>query len=59
MEIKQGSRWGGTDKVFVVLHEIETDGHDWIHYRDDKGDPPREYSCYKESFLLRFRPLPE
>jgi hypothetical protein len=59
MKIKDGSRWEGNDAKFIVLHEIETDGHEWIHYRDEKGDPPREYSCYKESFLQRFRQLPE
>jgi hypothetical protein len=30
-----------------------------VHYRDDQGNPPREYSCYLESFLQRFRQLPE
>ena len=61
MNIKQGSRWTGNDhsKKFIVLHEIEQDGHDWIHYRDEKGDPPTEYSCYRDSFLSRFTPLPE
>jgi hypothetical protein len=60
--IKEGTRWSGTSgdsKVFVVLHEVETDGHVWIHYRESAGDPPKEYSCYLESFLQRFRPLPE
>lgn len=61
MKIKEGSRWTGNDhsKKFIVLHEIEQDGYDWIHYRDEKGDPPKEYSCYKDSFLSRFRALPE
>lgn len=59
MQIKPGSQWQGTDKVFVVLHQIEVDGHIWIHYRDAKGHPPREYSCYQESFLSRFRQLPD
>jgi len=58
--IKEGSRWGAYDrKVFVVLHTIEQDGHTWVHYRDEVGSPPREYSCYEESFLQRFSPLPE
>jgi hypothetical protein len=60
MNIKQGSRWTGNDhsKQFIVLHVIEQDGHDWVHYRDEAGDPPREYSCYKDSFLSRFTPIP-
>jgi len=58
--LKEGSRWDGSDKVFVVISEVKTeDGHEWVHYREDKGVPPKEYSCYKESFLQRFRPLPE
>ena len=61
MEIKEGSRWTGSDHrtAFFVLHTIDQDGHTWIHYRDEHGNPPREYSCYKESFLQRFRQLPE
>jgi hypothetical protein len=61
MNIKQGSRWTGSDhnKQFIVLSEIEHDGHIWIHYRDEKGEPPKEYSCYKDSFLSRFKALPE
>lgn len=61
--IKQGSRWSGNDRtVFVVLHTLEQDGHTWIHYRTEKVDEtgtPKEYSCYQESFLSRFRQLPE
>jgi hypothetical protein len=59
MEIKERSRWYSIEKKFIVLHTIEQDGHTWVHYRDETGDPPREYSCYKESFLQRFSPMPE
>ena len=55
--IKPLTRWSGGDKVFVVLYVIEVDGHIWVHYRDDKTN--QEYNCYQESFLSRFRPLPE
>ena len=58
--LKEGSRWDGGERVFVIINEVVTeDGHTWVHYREERGNPPREYSCYKESFLLRFRPLPE
>jgi hypothetical protein len=62
--IKVGSRWESVDKQFRVLGVVEADGHIWIHYREDLGIKVpvlecREYSCYEESFLLRFRPLPE
>jgi hypothetical protein len=61
MNIKQGSRWTGSDhsKKFIVLSEVCVDDKVWIHYRDEAGDPPQEYSCYKDSFLSRFTPLPE
>ena len=60
MIIKEGSRWwAGDTKKFVVLHLVERDGNTWVHYRDALGNPPREYSCYKESFLQRFDPVPE
>lgn len=54
MILKEGSRWTGGNKQFILLHEVETDGHVWVHYRDEQGSPPREYSCYKDSFLSRF-----
>ena len=53
--VKEGSTWEGSDhKTFMVIHTIERDGHTWIHYRDEEGDPPKEYSCYLESFVNRF-----
>ena len=58
--VKEGSRWwAGNDKRFVVIDVVEADGHTWVHYRDDKSNEPREYSCYLESFLERFSSLPE
>jgi hypothetical protein len=58
--IKEGSKWGSSDgKEFIVIHVIEKEGHTWIHYRDNSKSEPREYSCYEESFLVRFRPIPE
>ena len=56
---KIGSRWTGQNDyvIFRVLHAIELDGHIWIHYcLDDNGD--LSYSCYIESFLERFREIP-
>lgn len=59
--IREGTRWRSTDAAtFVVISEVEMeDGHKWVYYRDEKGNPPREYSCYKESFLLRFSSTPD
>ena len=60
--IREGSKWNGGDhKIFRVLHTIEVEGHTWVHYIKDNApeDETREYSCYQESFLSRFTPLPE
>ena len=52
---KIGSKW--TDQngqtTFRVIHTIELDGHIWVHYCDDSNGE-KEYSCYVESFLIRF-----
>jgi hypothetical protein len=62
--VKQGTLWtGGDDKLFRVLSVTEIDGHTWVHYREDRGIKVpavecREYSCYLESFVQRFREIP-
>ena len=56
--VKVGSKWvGNGDNIFRVIHVIELEGHTWIHYIKENApeDSTREYSCYLESFLLRFR----
>jgi len=60
--IKEGTRWdGGNGKTFRIIQIIQIEGHTWIHYINDQlsDGENREYSCYLESFLLRFRQLPE
>ena len=61
--IKDGTIWQGGEKKFVVLHTIELEGHVWVHYRELNPSKStlesKEYSCYQESFLSRFNPLPE
>ena len=61
--IKAGSKWAGTDggNKFRVIQVVELDGHTWIHYIKENApeDANREYSCYEESFLSRFRELPD
>jgi len=62
MEIKNGSRWSGSDGlVFIVIGTMIIEGKDWVYYRADrpKAGMPEEFSCYTESFISRFRPLPE
>jgi len=60
-KVKEGSKWGGGDgKRFHVIHVIKAeDGHTWVHYEQDGVKESREFSCYIESFLERFRALPE
>jgi hypothetical protein len=57
--VKEGSKWTGTgdNNKFRVIHVIEIDGHTWIHYIKENApeESNREYSCYLESFLSRFR----
>ena len=56
--VKSGSKWVGNDnEKFHVLDVIELEGHTWVHYIKENApqDAIREYSCYLESFLLRFR----
>jgi hypothetical protein len=58
--VKEGTKWGSADgKVFHVIHRVEVDGKIWIHYEQDNCKECREFSCYEESFLLRFTQLPE
>ena len=62
MEIKNGSRWSGSNgKVYHVLHVVELEGHTWVHYilETKEQDINKEFSCYQESFVQRFSPLPE
>ena len=62
MEIKNGSRWSGAENTtFIVIGSMVLEGNEWIYYRAEKPKDhmPEEFSCYKESFLSRFTPLPE
>lgn len=59
--ITQGSIWSSADgRTFQVINEIELEGFTWVYYRriDSEYDEPKEFSCYKESFLSRFYQLP-
>jgi hypothetical protein len=62
MTVKEGSRWTGNNgDLFHVLSVVELEGHTWVHYIKEKAPEGsnREYSCYIESFLSRFRAIPE
>ena len=64
MQIKVGSVWwAGDRKRFRVLSVEDMQGHTWVHYRNEpesfSDKNLKEYSCYAESFVNRFRQLPE
>jgi len=57
-----GSKWSGPEgTVFHVISTVKIDRHTWIYYHKEKPrtNDPEEYSCYLESFLQRFRRLPD
>lgn len=60
--IVSGSKWCSAEgTVFVVIQTAEIENKNWVHYRlmYQKPHLPEEFSCYEESFLSRFRQLPE
>jgi hypothetical protein len=63
--VKAGTLWGTYNdrKKFRVISVTEIDDHTWVYYRLDNCNPNiaecQEWSCYIESFLQRFNPLPE
>lgn len=60
--IKNGSKWSGGDgKIFIVIGTMIVDGKNWVYYRAEKPQAhlPSEFSCFEESFLERFRLVPE
>lgn len=60
--IKNGSKWSGADgTIMIVLGTMIVEGKDWVYYRLEKPKDhmPNEFSCFRESFLDRFRPLPD
>jgi len=60
--LKIGSKWSSADgKIFVILGTIVLENKKWVHYRllNSISHMPESFSCYEESFLSRFRPLPE
>lgn len=59
---KDGSRWeGNPGELFHVLHTIDIENNTWVHYikENTKEGETREYSCYLESFLARFKEVPK
>lgn len=62
MDIINGSRWwSGEGRTFVVISTALVEDKEWVYYRTEQPIEhlPKEFSCYKESFLSRFAPIPE
>lgn len=60
--VRISSKWTSTEgKIFIVLGTAEIDGKNWVYYRLETPEAhlPREFSCFEESFLARFRPIVE
>jgi hypothetical protein len=57
--VKKNTRWsGGDEKIFRVIDTLEIDGKKWVYYRLENSDiDPKEFSCYEESFIHRFRQI--
>lgn len=64
MQVKAGTLWwAGNNNKFRVISVTEQEGRTWVHYRNEpkslNDKKLTEYSCYVESFVERFRQLPE
>ena len=54
------SRWSSINsKIFRVLDVVEVENNTWVHYIEENVKEPNEYSCYLESFIQRFRKMPD
>jgi hypothetical protein len=53
MKIESGQLWRTTDgREFRVIDVVDVGSNTWVHYINKETN--LEYSCYKESFELRF-----
>jgi len=56
MTPRVGSKWwSGNGKIFYVKSVVDLEGNVWVYYSEHGTD--REYSCYLESFLERFKEI--
>lgn len=57
---KIGSRWFAVDGAkFRVINTVFVENNQWVHYIKENQEPSQEYSCYLESFLIRFTEIPK
>ncbi len=57
-KINLTSRWMDSQGNYFQIIHIHTDdsGHEWVHYRRERDS--LEFSCWTDSFLLRFTEAP-
>jgi hypothetical protein len=56
MKIETGQIWTSIgQKEFRIISKVPVEDHIWVHYIDTKTG--QEYSCYEDSFLVRFTPI--
>ena len=59
INLEKNTVWtDGQGQKFQVLDVVDIDGKTWVHYINRTGSNSKEYSCYAESFVSRFIPIP-
>ena len=61
MQVKPGTLWwSGNSKRFRVIDTAVIEEREWVYYKEESSiSDSKEYSCYLESFVLRFSQLLE
>jgi hypothetical protein len=55
VNVVEGQLWSSTDgSRFKVIKQVNMYGKEWVWYINE--DTNKEYSCWLESFVSRFRP---
>jgi|SanBayMetagenome_1026888.scaffolds.fasta_scaffold03770_8 hypothetical protein len=59
INLEKNTIWtDGRGQKFQVLDVVDVEGKTWVHYINRDTEHSKEYSCYAESFVSRFIPLP-
>jgi hypothetical protein len=59
INLEKNTVWtDGQGQKFQVLDVIDIEGKTWVHYITRNAEHSKEYSCYAESFVSRFIPVP-
>lgn len=59
INLEKNSLWcDGQGQKFQILDVVDIEGKTWVHYINRTAPTSKEYSCYAESFVSRFMPVP-